>query len=106
MQVLGILTTFATLFIGYYYAYDDDTSFGLCYEANYPSLRRTCLFDMMGSVLAMVMAFLLLILECASAYINQRDVSIASCIDFITLVYNFVSFLSNYWSLKISYRAY
>ena len=76
MQGLGILTTFATLLIGYYYAYNDDTSVGLCYEIGYPSLRRTCLFDMMGSVLAMVIAFVLLVLECASAYINQRDVSI------------------------------
>ena len=84
--MLGVLTTLAIQLIGYYYAYNDSSPFGLCFVPDYPSLRRTCVLDMMGSVMTVAIACVLLTLECASAYINQRDVSIVSCVNITPLV--------------------
>ena len=65
----------AVLIIGNYYAYNSQSNIGLCYENRYPSLRRTCVVDIMNGAMAVIVAILLLMFECVSAYLNQKDVS-------------------------------
>ena len=48
---------------------------GLCFVGS-PGIRRSCILDLGGGVMSMISGVLLLIIEFASVYINQRDVSI------------------------------
>ena len=62
--------------IGYYLAYRSEwRSVGLCFELDYPGLRRACILDLGGGVMGMVSGILLLIIEFISVYINKKDVS-------------------------------
>jgi len=61
--------------IGYYYAYSEHVAVGLCQVEKWPSLRRTCILDMTGAVMAVMVAFVIMLFEFVSAYINRRDVS-------------------------------
>ena len=55
---------------------NQDYGVGICFDAKYPGIRRACILDMVGSVMSISLGSLLLIIECFSAYINQRDVSV------------------------------
>lgn len=55
---------------------NQDYGVGICFDAKYPDIRRTCILDMVGGVLTISLGVLLLMVECFSAYINQRDVSV------------------------------
>ncbi|XP_065887938.1 uncharacterized protein [Dysidea avara] len=72
-MILEIVAILAILIIGNYYAYSSTEPTELCYSPDYPSLRRTCVADIMGGMMAVIVAILLLMFECVSAFINQRD---------------------------------
>jgi len=55
---------------------NQDYGVGICFDAKYPGIRRACVLDMIGGVMSISLGGLLIILECFSAYINQRDVSL------------------------------
>ena len=57
---------------------NQDYGVGICFDAKYPGIRRACILDMIGGVMSISFGSLLLIIECFSAYINQRDVSLYS----------------------------
>ena len=79
-----MLSTTATLTVGYFMAYrnldnaieNQDYGVGICFDAKYPGIRRTCILDMIGGLMSISLGGLLIMIECFSAYINQRDVSI------------------------------
>ena len=73
-QVTGVVGAIVTLAIGYAMVYRDDHIKGLCIDGP-PGIRRACLLDLGGGVMSMTLGVLLLIIELASAYINQKDVS-------------------------------
>lgn len=62
-----------TLAIGYYMVYRSDVLVGLCFDIDYPGIRRACILDLGGGVMSMVLGVLLLFIEFASAYINRKD---------------------------------
>ena len=73
-QVIGAVGAIVTMAIGYAMVYRDDHVKGLCIDGP-PGIRRACLLDLCGGVMSMTLGVLLLIIELASAYINQKDVS-------------------------------
>ena len=76
-QVTGAIGAIVTLAIGYYMVYRDFDDSGLCIVGP-PGIRRACLLDLGGGVMSMTLGVLLLIIELASAYINQKDVSFST----------------------------
>lgn len=58
------------------YIEDQEYGVGICFDAKYPGIRRACLLDMVGGVMSVTLGGLLIIVECFSAYINERDVSL------------------------------
>ena len=70
-------------------AYRNDHSEGLCFTGT-PGIRRACILDLGGGMMSMMLGVLLLLIELASAYINQKDVSYSS-IDIVTIVTSHVA---------------
>ena len=70
--------------VGYFMTYrnldnveeNQDYGVGICFDAKYPGIRRACILDMIGGVMSILLGGLLIMVECFSAYINQRDVSL------------------------------
>ena len=76
-QITGFLSTASTVVVGYYFEYNDNYApVGLCFNVEYPALRRACTLDLTAGVMGILTGSLLLITELVSAYINQRDVSV------------------------------
>ena len=81
-----MLSTIATVAIGYFMVYrnfDDSNEdsqeygVGICFDVKHPSIRRACILDILGGAMSISLGSFLIMIECFSAYINQRDVSIA-----------------------------
>ncbi|XP_065899570.1 uncharacterized protein [Dysidea avara] len=71
--IIGILSTAATVVVGYYFEYNEQLPVGLCFCTEYPALRRACTLDLTAGVMGILVGSLLLIIELVAAYINQRD---------------------------------
>ena len=75
-QVTGVAGAIVTAAFGYAMVYSDEED-GLC-SYGPPGIRRACILDLGGGVMSMTLGVLLLIIELASAYINQKDVSFST----------------------------
>ena len=75
MQIIGLLGTFTTLAIGYYFVYSEEANLGICFITEYPGIRRACLLDLTGGVMSILVSVLILMMELFSAYLNKNDVS-------------------------------
>ena len=74
LQVIGLFGTFTTVVIGYYMAYREDQSIGLCFVEKYPGIRRACILDLTGGVMSILISVMILMMEFFSAYLNKNDV--------------------------------
>ena len=88
-QLTGAIGVIVTLAIGYTPAYRDYYSIGLCFFGT-PGIQRACILDLGGGMMSMMLGVLLLLIELASAYINQKDVSNSSG-DIVAIVTNHVA---------------
>jgi len=66
--------------------YREDQNIGLCFDLEYPGIRRACILDLTGGVMSIQISVLLLIIEFISAFLNKNDVSLYLVILLLTSV--------------------